>query len=856
MLDDGRRQAQHPIPTVPMTVYEPTAYGYPDSDSGAARARRRVQGWDARARRYFGGGGLRWLDAGSRFVLNDHPRHPERDDADRTFLVVEARWFIENNVPIGQPLAEFPLSLRATLAQQQAVHGARFATPSHEDGTAGFFMLEVEAQDARVEYRSPLEHPKPAMSIEHAIVVTQEGIEAWSNERNQVRVHFAWDRKNPDGAFSSSPLLSSMQADTGNGYGAVHVPRAGEWVLVGYWGNDCDKPFILGRVNGGTTPAPWHTNVLLSGFRSRGFGNTGAYNAFVHDDATHQGGTRLISYTGKSYAALAQGYLIQQDGNTRGRYLGQGFVLHADEYGAVRASKGLSISTHPKAYDDEQLSVDEARAQLQKAGMLVESLSSASTTAQAESLQAAQDALKDLTTAMQHAVSGQTSGGVTAGGGIGSANGFAKPAIVIATPADFAAVADRSAHVVAEGEVNMISGGNTQLASGKSLIAAAAEKISLFVQKAGMKLFAAKGPIEVSAHTDEIKLNSAKDTSLFSKKRIVLEATDELILKCGGSYLRLTKEGIEDGTRGARSIKSASFSRQGPSSVAEYMNSLPSAKFNDPYVLRDRITAVSHQLSNLESQIGQPLFQRSGRGLVLTPTGERYLADVTGSLADLSRATERASSRTEVDILRVHSSPSFGLMWLLPRLSSFQEANGDIQLNLACSYENVSFSNGFYDIDVRHGYGNWDNLEVRTVRGEFIAPLASPGYLERHPVNTPEDLLAHRLIYSETPLVQWKQRFGRTGVPRAAQKTFDFSFDRSYMSLETAALGLGIALESLMLASVKIREGLLVPVFDDTHAVEVSAHHLVYPRQNAELPRVKRFLAWIEREVATQGRAG
>lgn len=361
-------------------------------------------------------------------------------------------------------------------------------------------------------------------------------------------------------------------------------------MLVGYWGNDCDKPFILGRVNGGTTPAPWHTNVLLSGFRSRGFGNTGAYNAFIHDDATHQGGTRLISYTGKSYAALTQGYLIQQDGNTRGRYLGQGFMLHADEYGAVRAGKGLSISSHPKAYDDEQLSVDEARTQLQKAGMLVESLSSASTTAQAESLQAGQDALKDLTAAAQQAVSGQTSGGVTAGGGTGSANGFAKPVIVISTPADFAAVADRSAHVIAEAEANVISGANTHLATGKSLIAAAAEKISLFVQKAGMKLFAAKGPIEVSAHTDEIKLNSAKDMSLFSKKRIVLEATDELILKCGGSYLRLTKEGIEDGTRGARTIKSASFSRQGPSSVAEYMNSLPSAKFNDPYVLRDRIT--------------------------------------------------------------------------------------------------------------------------------------------------------------------------------------------------------------------------------------------------------------------------
>jgi DNA-binding transcriptional LysR family regulator len=263
---------------------------------------------------------------------------------------------------------------------------------------------------------------------------------------------------------------------------------------------------------------------------------------------------------------------------------------------------------------------------------------------------------------------------------------------------------------------------------------------------------------------------------------------------------------------------------------------------------------VSHQISNLESIIGQPLFYRAGRGLVLTATGERYLSDVTGSLADLSRATERASSRADVEILRVHSSPSFGLMWLLPRIESFQEANGDIQLNLACSYEDVSFTSGYYDIDLRHGYANWRDLEVKTLRHEFIAPLASPKYLQAHPVKAPEDLLNHRLIYSETPLVQWKQWFGRTGVS-AAHKSFDFSFDRSYMSLETAALGVGIALESLMLASVRIKEGALVPVFDDSHAVEVGAHHLVYPPQNAELPRVARFIAWIEREINRADRA-
>jgi len=259
-------------------------------------------------------------------------------------------------------------------------------------------------------------------------------------------------------------------------------------------------------------------------------------------------------------------------------------------------------------------------------------------------------------------------------------------------------------------------------------------------------------------------------------------------------------------------------------------------------------SAVSHQISNLEAVIGQPLFFRLGRGLVLTPLGEQYLREVTGALADLNRATERASSQSNVEILRVHTSPSFGLMWLLPRLASFHADNGDIRLNLSCSYEDVSFTSGYYDVDIRYGYAHWRDLQVRTLRNEFITPLASEAYLREHPIHAPADLLGERLICSETPLVQWQQWFARFDVTHV-HKTFDFSFDRSYMSLEAAALGHGIALESTLLASVLIRKGSLVPVFDAAHAVEVGAHHVVYPAQNADLPRVARFLAWIDREL-------
>ncbi|KAA0071463.1 DUF2345 domain-containing protein [Paraburkholderia sp. T12-10] len=88
-----------------------------------------------------------------------------------------------------------------------------------------------------------------------------------------------------------------------------------------------------------------------------------------------------------------------------------------------------------------------------------------------------------------------------------------------------------------------------------------------------------------------ILLPADQNMTLTSNRgRIVIEAKQELMFKCGGSYIRITADGIEDGARGGRTFKSASFSRQGPSSVAEHMNSLPKTKFNDPYVLRNRIT--------------------------------------------------------------------------------------------------------------------------------------------------------------------------------------------------------------------------------------------------------------------------
>jgi DNA-binding transcriptional LysR family regulator len=259
-------------------------------------------------------------------------------------------------------------------------------------------------------------------------------------------------------------------------------------------------------------------------------------------------------------------------------------------------------------------------------------------------------------------------------------------------------------------------------------------------------------------------------------------------------------------------------------------------------------SAVSHQLAKLEGMIGRQLFVRAARGVSLTPVGEQYLKEVSGILHSLAVATERAASDVSLDCLRLHSSPSFGLLWLMPRLEAFRASHPDIQINLSCSYESLHFSRDKIDVDIRHGLPNWPSYEVRTVRNETFAVLTSPKLLAQRPVRGAADLLECDLVLSEATLLKWPQWFAQHGLARP-ERPYALSFDRSYMSLEAASHGLGFALESTLLAQKYLAAGTLVEVAPESLSAAVAAHHLVFPKAHSSFPRVRRFLAWMESEL-------
>ncbi|RKP43442.1 type VI secretion system Vgr family protein [Trinickia fusca] len=555
-------------------IYDYTgAYSWGQSKDGEFFARIRMEEWESRSRRFHGVGGLRNAMPGRWFELQGHPIHDEGQQTDREFLIVAVDWIIRNNLPGANGSVDFPESLNVELEQARAAHGQQGGEiVSHPDGSEGFYRIELEAQLRRVPFRSPFEHRKPRMRLQNAIVAGPDKEEVYTDELNRVKVWFPWNRRN-SGDERASCWVRAAFPDAGGTRGGTFPLRKGDEILVGWLEGDCDRPVILSRMHGGDTAPIWNTHGLLSGHRSKEYGGSG-YNQIVMDDSTGQNRVHLYTTTAQSHLHL--GYLIQHTDNTRGAYLGTGFDLKSDAYGALRAAQGLYVTTHA-ASAGQPMSAGPASEQLVNAESVMDAMSQASATSKAETLQAGEDALKKFTDATQHSVAGsESNGGRTAGGGTGNANGFADPIMLMASPDGIGLSTQQSTHVIANEQVNVVSGQSTHVVTGKSLLASMGQMMSLFVQNAGMKLFAGKGQVEIQAQNDAMALTALKDLTITSSDgKITLAASKEIWIGAGGSYIKINGSQIENGTSGQILERGASWSKE---SAANMNYPLPSPR--------------------------------------------------------------------------------------------------------------------------------------------------------------------------------------------------------------------------------------------------------------------------------------
>src|SRR5439155_16433998 len=108
--------------------------------------------------------------------------------------------------------------------------------------------VSVEAVDAREPYRPDRITPKPMIhGSQTAVVVGPKGEEIYTDPFGRVKVQFHWDRYGK-GDEKSSCFIRVGQLWADKNWGAIHIARIGQEVIVSFLEGDPDDPLIIGCV--------------------------------------------------------------------------------------------------------------------------------------------------------------------------------------------------------------------------------------------------------------------------------------------------------------------------------------------------------------------------------------------------------------------------------------------------------------------------------------------------------------------------------------------------------------------------------------------------------------------------------
>jgi type VI secretion system secreted protein VgrG len=233
------------------------AYDYPggfvSTDAGDTRTRILLEELRAERRRVLGAGNATGLACGHRFTLRNFPRTDE--NVEHLIISIDTKLEIE---------------------PQRAV--AADADDTYE--------CVIEAVVSRIPFWPARVTPRPFVhGPQTAIVTGPGGEEIYTDQYGRVKVQFHWDRQGKSDANTSCWLRVS-QAWAGAGFGAIHIPRIGQEVIVDFLEGNPDQPIITGRVYNASRTVPYGLpgNATQSGIKSNSSKGGGGSNELRFED--------------------------------------------------------------------------------------------------------------------------------------------------------------------------------------------------------------------------------------------------------------------------------------------------------------------------------------------------------------------------------------------------------------------------------------------------------------------------------------------------------------------------------------------------------------------------------------------
>lgn len=415
----------------------------------------------------------------------------------------------------------------------------------------------------------------------------ENDIYAWQDASGMYRVKFDADRDDKRQGMESMPVRFAKPYG-GDKYG-FHFPLIqGTEVAIAFHEGDPDRPYIAHAMHDSR-----HVDHVNEANSTRNVIRTAGLNKLRMEDKRGEEHIKLSTeYGGKTQLNL--GHNVDASRTLRG----EGAELRTDKWVAVRGGAGVFISAdkQPSA-SDKMLSMKEAVAQLENALSIARSLSDAAESTQA--YPADIQSQKMLTDALTELV---------------------QPGMVLNAPQGVSISSPEGVRVSSgSASVGIVAQNNADISAMKRFTVAAGEAISMLARQAGMKLFAAKGKVEIQAQDDALDAIAKKDVTVTSAEgKIEITAATELVVNCGGAYIKLSGGNIELGCPGNILLKCANVQKMGAASLNTPAPEFPKG-YGGVYSLTDEegkiIPQTEYKVTTADGQVFHGISDDNGKTL-------------------------------------------------------------------------------------------------------------------------------------------------------------------------------------------------------------------------------------------------
>jgi len=259
--------------------------------------------------------------------------------------------------------------------------------------------------------------------------------------------------------------------------------------------------------------------------------------------------------------------------------------------------------------------------------------------------------------------------------------------------------------------------------------------------------------------------------------------------------------------------------------------------------------AISHQIRQLEADLGCPLFLREGRAVILTPEGRIFHEYVRQSLESLvigAGILRRSGPEAE---LRIETYVTVAIRWLSHRLPRFHAAHPEINFSLNTRRTEWWFDEANTDVAIM--YVDRDlpaALRAHRLFDGTLFPVCSPRLLEPlSPVLSPANLLGLPLIEVSSAPNDWRDWFRAVGVDAVPALRFQ-KVDTYALALELAISGAGVAMLNGPFADEELRSRELVMPLDLV-ARSRGYWAVLYRADRERDAKIKAFSNWLLADI-------